>query len=144
MAELKTQPSGEDVSAFIAAIPDEGQRQDAATLVGLMAGATGETGTVWGGKIVGFGRFHYRYASGRDGEWFMVGFAPRAKNLTLYLMDGFDGRAELLGRLGKHSTGKACLYLKRLSDVDMTVLAELIDRSVAAVRASSVQPDPPR
>jgi hypothetical protein len=143
MAELKTKPSDEDVSAFIAAIPDDAQRQDAATLAELMQHATGEAGALWGGKIVGFGRFHYRYASGRDGEWFIVGFAPRAKNLTLYIMDGFDGHSELLGKLGRHSTGKACLYLKRLSDVDMVVLGELIDRSVAAVRASSVQPDPP-
>ncbi len=91
MAELKTKPSDEDVSAFIASIPDEGQRQDAATLAGLMQGATGEPGLPWGGKIVGYGRSRYRYASGRDGQWFMVGFAPRAKNLTLYIMDGFDG-----------------------------------------------------
>lgn len=137
MAEPKTKPSGDDVAAFIAAIPDETQRQDAATLATLMERATGSPPALWGGKMVGFGSYHYHYASGREGDWFVVGFAPRSRNLTLYIMDGFDGYTELLGRLGKHSTGKACLYVKGLADLDLDVLTELVNRSVAAVRQSS-------
>lgn len=137
MAELKTKPGDDDVAAYIAAIPDEAQRQDAATLAALMQRVTGSPPTLWGGKIVGFGRYHYRGASGREGEWFVVGFAPRSRNLTLYIMDGLDGYAELLGKLGKHSTGRACLYVRRLADIDLDALTELVTRSVAAVQKSS-------
>ncbi len=137
MAELKTKPSDDDVAAFIAAIPDETQRQDAATLAALMERATGSPPALWGGKMVGFGSYHYHYASGREGDWFVVGFAPRSRNLTLYIMNGFDGYTELLGRLGKHSTGKSCLYVKGLADLDLDVLTELVNRSVAAVREPS-------
>ena len=135
MAELKTKPSDEDVHAFIARIPDEAQRADAATLTELMQRVTGSRPTLWGGKIVGFGSYRYTYASGRQGDWFVIGFAPRSKNLTLYLISGFDEYPELLERLGKHSTGKSCLYVKRLADLDMAALTELLERSTAAVRA---------
>ncbi|MGH3993416.1 MAG: DUF1801 domain-containing protein [Pseudonocardiaceae bacterium] len=137
MAELKTRRNDWDVGEFIASIPDEGQRRDSATLVELMTAVTGSAATMWGTNMVGFGSYHYRYASGHEGDWFVVGFAPRKKSLTLYIMDGFDGYRELLGRLGKHSTGKACLYIKRLDDVAVDVLAELVRRSVDAVRTSS-------
>ena len=92
---------------------------------------------MWGEGIVGFGRYHYRYASGREGEWFVAGFAPRKQALTLYIMSGFKGHAALMKRLGKHKTGRSCLYIKRLSDVDAGVLRELVASSVAYVANSS-------
>jgi hypothetical protein len=99
----------------------------------LMREATGADPVMWGTSIVGFGRYRYRYNSGREGEWPIIGFSPRKNDLTLYLMDGFAGRDELLERLGKHKTGKSCLYLKRLSQVDLAVLRELIFQSVRAM-----------
>lgn len=126
MAEPKTRPTGNDVEEFIAAIQDESVRADCADLLAMMAQATGERPKMWGSGIVGFGDVHYRYASGRQGDWFRVGFSPRKRTLTLYLMDGVDAHADLLRDLGKHSTGKGCLYVKRLSDVDRGVLAEII------------------
>jgi hypothetical protein len=95
---------------------------------------------MWGTSIVGFGRYRYRYASGREGEWFVVGFSPRKQNLTLYIMDGFGEYDRLLDRLGKHSTGKACLYLKRLDDADPEVLRALIAHSVEHVRSRDLGP----
>jgi hypothetical protein len=94
---------------------------------------------MWGSSIVGFGSYRYRYSTGKEGEWFKVGFAPRKKNLTLYLMSGFTGQNDLLSRLGKHTTGKGCLYVKSLEGIDEKVLTELIDRSLAFVEAQSVK-----
>jgi hypothetical protein len=130
MAELKTARNDGDVDAFIEAVEDDTKREDCRTLRALMEEITEDAGAMWGTSIVGFGTHHYRYASGRENDWFKVGFSPRKQNLTLYIMDGFDGYQEILLRLGKHSTGKSCLYLKRLSDIDMDVLEELITRSV--------------
>jgi hypothetical protein len=129
MATLKTQANDADVEAFIAAIPDAQKRKDSEALCRLMAEETGEPPRMWGKSIVGFGSYHYTYASGREGDSMALGFSPRKGSLTLYLMDGFSGYEELLGRLGKHSTGKSCLYVKRLSDVDLGVLRELVGRS---------------
>jgi len=129
----------EDVEAYIASMPDEGQRRDAAALVELMRRATGHPPAMWGSGMVGFGSYHYRYASGREGDWFLVGFAPRRKSLTVYTMDGFTGYESLLARLGKHSTGKSCLYIKRLDDVDVDVLEELVRRSVARMQPGSAE-----
>ncbi|MGB9372576.1 MAG: DUF1801 domain-containing protein [Jiangellales bacterium] len=126
MAELKTKPTDSDVEAFIAAITDERVRDDCRELVRVMGAATGAEPVMWGTSIVGFGDVHYRYASGREGDWFKVGFSPRKRTLTLYLMDGVDAHTERLDRLGPHSTGKGCLYVKRLSDVDAEVLGEII------------------
>lgn len=126
MAELTTKPTDSDVEAFISAIEDERVRVDCHELVRLMREATGAAPVMWGSSIVGFGEVHYQYASGREGDWFKVGFAPRKRTLTLYLMDGTDAHAERLGRLGPHSTGKGCLYVKRLSDVDVDVLGEIL------------------
>ena len=92
---------------------------------------------MWGSSIVGFGSYHYRYASGREGDWFLTGFSPRKANLTLYIMSGFSRYAELLGKLGRHTTGKSCLYVKRLDDIDQDVLAQLIERSVEYVSRGS-------
>lgn len=126
MAELKTKRTDGDVEAFLAAIEDDAVQLDCRTLVSLMTQASGAAPAMWGSSIVGFGERHFRYASGREGDWFTIGFAPRKRSLTLYLMDGVEAHADRLARLGPHSTGKGCLYIKRLADVDTDVLAELI------------------
>lgn len=135
MAELKTKKHDGDVDAFLAGIEDDAKREDARELRQIMADVTGDEGAMWGDSIVGFGSYHYRYASGREGDWFEVGFSPRKRNLTLYLMTGFEDSEGLLTRLGKHSTGKACLYVNRLSDVDRDVLRQLVQASVDQSRS---------
>lgn len=135
MSEAKTTPTGADVVAFLDQIEPAAKRDDCRALSRLMEEATGEPPTLWGGNIVGFGSYHYRYASGREGDSMLVGFSPRKQQLTLYVMDGFEHDPELLARLGKHTTGKACLYVKRLDDLDLDVLRELIARSVQRIRA---------
>jgi len=137
MAELKTKRNDESVDEFIDRIDDDAKRGDSRTLRGLMAEATGDPGAMWGSSIVGFGTIDHRYASGREIEWFKVGFSPRKQTMTLYIMDGFDEYETFLGKLGKHSTGKACLYVKRLSDIDMNVLTDLVGRSVRHVEANA-------
>ena len=136
MAELKTKKNDGDVEAFIDSVEDEAKRDDCRALVGLMSSVTGDEPTMWGEKIVGFGSYHYKYASGQEGDWMAVGFSPRKANLTLYIMSGFDEYEELLSKLGKHTTGKSCLYIKRLADVDTDVLRELVATSVAHVTSS--------
>ena len=134
MAELKTQPTQSSVDDFLAGV-DEERRDDCQTLVDLMSQATGESPKMWGPSIVGFGSYRYEYESGRSGDWFLTGFSPRKRNLTLYIMAGFDRYDDLMERLGKHSTGKSCLYVKRLADVDMDVLSELVHASVDHMKA---------
>lgn len=134
MAELKTRESGLSVSEFLASIDDPGTRADCRKLAGMMHRATGSRARMWGASIVGYGRYHYRYASGREGDWFECGYSPRAKSLTVYLMAGFEPFADLMDALGSFRTGKSCLYLKRLSDVDEDVLETLIEGSVAEIR----------
>ncbi len=136
MAELKTKENDQSVDAFLATVEDPRKRADCYTLIELMQAATGEGPRMWGDAIVGFGRYHYTYATGRTGDWPLVAFSPRKQNLTLYIMAGFDNYDELLGRLGKHTTGKACLYVKRLSDLNMDALTALIQASVAHMRAA--------
>ena len=135
VAELKTQPTDGDVEAFLATISDERRRTDARAICALMSDLSGEPPVIWGTGLFGFGSYAYTYASGRSGEWFAVGFAPRKQALTLYIMDGFGDYEALLARLGPHKTGKSCLHVKRLEDVDEDVLRELITRSLAHVRA---------
>ena len=130
MAELKTTPNDASVEAFLDGITDERKRQDSYAILALMQEVTGVEAKMWGYSIVGFGSYHYKYASGREADWPLVGFSPRKQNLTLYIMSGFEQYDELLQRLGKHSTGKACLYVKRLADVDLAVLRELVKLSV--------------
>ncbi len=120
-----------DVIAFIDRVENDGRREDSRRLLELMREVTGEEPQLWSGSMVGFGTYHYRYASGREGEYFKVGFAPRKANLTIYLMSGFDGHDDLLARLGPHTTGKSCLYVKRLDDIDTKTLTELVQRSMA-------------
>ena len=126
---LKTQPTDADVGAFLAAIPDERRRADSEAVCRLMSEETGEAPVLWGTAIVGFGRFTYRAAGGRENEWPAVGFSPRKQSLTVYLMDGFTGYQDLLARLGRHSTGKSCLYIKRLEEIDTDVLREMVRAS---------------
>lgn len=132
--ELKTQPTDASVDDFLDGVADPARREDAKAVCALMREVTGQEPQMWGPAMVGFGRYSYTYASGRSGEWFVVGFSPRKQNLTLYLMDGFSERDELLSRLGKHTTGKSCLYVKRLADVDSGVLRELVAASMASTR----------
>lgn len=137
MAELKTKKTTASVEDFLNAIADPQRRHDCWTLAALMQEVTQSPPSMWGDAIVGFGTYHYKYASGREGDWPVVGFASRKQDLTLYIMSGFDQYEALLSRLGKHKTGKACLYVKRLADVDMAVLRELVERSVAHMTQTS-------
>lgn len=137
MSALKTVPNDQSVDAFLASIDDSRKQEDCRTLVAMMKEATGAPARMWGDAIVGFGLYQYKYASGRAGEWFLTGFSPRKQALTLYIMSGFDEYDELMAALGKHSTGKSCLYVKRLADVDMAVLHELVTRSVAHMAATN-------
>ena len=130
MAELKTKQNEGDVEAFLNGIADERKREDSFKILNLMKEVTQSKPSMWGDSIVGFGSYHYKYASGREGDWFVAGFSPRKQNLTLYIMSGFDDYKELLGKLGKHKTGKSCLYIKRLDDIHMGVLRELVSKSV--------------
>lgn len=134
MAELKTRENEGDVEAFLAAVEDERRREDCRAVVGLMREVTGEAPRMWGDSIIGFGRYHYVYDSGREGDWFLTGVSPRKRSLTVYIMAGFDRYAELMAKLGKHRTGKSCLYINALEDVDLTVLRGLVDASVAHLR----------
>lgn len=138
----KTVPTGASVQDFIAAVPDAQRRADCAAVARLMQEATGEAPVMWGSAIVGFGRYRQDYANGSTVDWPVVAFSPRKNDLTLYLMPGFEGTTALLARLGKFKTGKVCLYLKRLSDVDPAVLNELVRASVAGMASRRIQPEP--
>ena len=130
MAELKTKPTKQSVKKFLDGIDDDQKRKDCKKIATIMRKATGAPAKMWGTSIVGFGSYHYKYASGHEGEWPLTGFAPRSRDLTLYIMSGFRSYGTLMKKLGKHKTGNACLYIKRLSDVDLGVLTELIEKSV--------------
>jgi hypothetical protein len=134
MAENKTKQTAVSVSAYIGKLDDETKRADAAALVKLMQSATGEEPKMWGPSIIGFGSYHYTYESGREGDMPLVGFSPRKPATVLYGMRGAGNADALLAKLGKHTTGKGCVYIKKLSDVDQKVLKELIVKSVAASR----------
>ena len=135
MADNKTKPTKLSAAAYIAALPDQTQRADAKALVKLMKSVTGEQPKMWGPSIIGFGSYHYKYESGREGDMPVIGFAPRGGTTVLYgLMASAESEA-LRAKLGKHSTGKGCLYIKKLADVDQKSLEALIVKSVAAKRA---------
>lgn len=135
MAQNKTRKNHGSVRDFLAQVEDPGRRADAERVLGMMRDVTGDEPAMWGASLVGFGSYHYRYASGREGEWFLCGFSPRKRNITLYIMPGFSAYDGLMGRLGKHKTGKSCLYINKLADVDEGVLRELVEASVAHMRA---------
>lgn len=131
MAENKTQPNAASVETFLNNVEHERKRQDSFTILEMMQEVTGVEPKMWGTSIVGFGNYHYKYESGREGDWFLTGFSPRKQNLTLYVMAGFEGYDKLLQKLGKYKTGKSCLYINKLDDVDMDTLKELVKQSVA-------------
>lgn len=130
MAQLKTRPTGRSVARFLAGITDEERRRECRAVVRLMRDVTGKPAKMWGPSIVGFGSFRYRYDSGRAGDWLQTGFSPRKGALTLYVMPGVRRYPDLLARLGKFTTGVSCLYVKRLADIDQSVLKTLIRRSM--------------
>lgn len=134
MATNKTTETKESVTDFINAIKDEAKRKDAFALVQLLKQQTGLAPKMWGPSIVGFGSYHYKYDSGREGDSPLVGFAPRATALTLYLSGSFEGREALLQKLGTHKTEKGCLYIKKLEDVDTAVLQEMIARHIRHIK----------
>lgn len=133
-SEAKTRPTPASVADFIAALPDDRRRADAEAVCALLGHATGFEPVIWGASIIGFGAYHYRYESGREGDAPLVGFSPRKANLVLYLAPGED-RADLLGRLGKHKAGAGCVYVNRLSDVDASVITEMAQATVAVLKA---------
>ena len=134
MSKMKTTPTQASVDAFIEAVEDVQKRADSRAIAAMMSAATGAPAQMWGTSIVGFGRYHYRYASGREGDFMIAGFSPRKRALTLYVMAGFSEYEALLAQLGKHTIGKSCLYIKRLADVDQAVLREIVERSVQYIR----------
>jgi hypothetical protein len=135
MAENKTKPTEVSVADYIAAIPEAPRRADAQALLNLMQAATGEEPRLWGPSIIGFGSYHYRYETGREGDTLIVGFSPRKPATVLYGLRAAPDVDSLLDKLGKHTSGKGCVYIKKLADVDQKVLAELIRKSAAATRA---------
>lgn len=134
MADNKTKPTKVSVAEFIDSLPDPSKRADAKALVKLMQKAAGEKPTMWGPSIIGFGSHHYVYDSGREGDMPLISFAPRKAATVLYGMTGFDGSEAFMAKLGKHTTGKGCLYIKKLSDVDQKVLETMAAKAVAAGR----------
>jgi hypothetical protein len=134
MAENKTRPTGVSVDQFLDSVPDPPRREDAKKVRALMERLSGEPAAMWGPSIVGFGCYHYKYESGREGDWARVGFSPRAKELVLYLIGGFPRHQALMDKLGKYKTAKSCLYIKRLADVDEAVLEELVVEALAYMR----------
>lgn len=128
--ELKTKATPVSVSDFISAVVDDRQRQDAKKIAAMMERLSGHPPKMWGPSIIGFGGYHYKYDSGHEGDMARIGFSPRKANIVLYLLDGFESHAELMAKLGKHKTGKSCLYIKRLSDIDEDVLEQLCVESL--------------
>ena len=139
MAANKTQASSADVEAFLSSIADTARQTDCRELANLMQQITGEAPVLWGAAMVGFGRYRYQYDSGRSGEWFILGFTPRKTDLTLYLMSGFAAEPELMASLGTYKTGKSCLYVKKLADINRPALKTLLERSVVAMAAQRLR-----
>lgn len=138
MSELKTKKNNASVQAFIASIEDDQKRKDSQALLALFIEVTGEEPKMWGDSIIGVGQYHYTYkGTGREGDWMLTGFSPRKQNLTVYIMPGFAKYQDLLKKLGKHTTSVSCLYIKRLSDIDLTVLRELLKDSFNDMRRSN-------
>jgi hypothetical protein len=134
MTKPKTTPTAASVEAFLNAIADDARRQDCLAILEIMKRATAAEPKMWGPSIVGFGNYHYKYESGREGDWFLTGFSPRKRDLTLYIMAGFERYDALMEKLGEYKTGKSCLYVKRLADIEVAVLTQLIQESVDHMR----------
>jgi len=137
MSEVKTKKNEASVEGFLKSVENEKRREDSFVVLDLMKEVTGEKPTMWGTSIVGFGSYHYKGASGREGDWMKVGFSPRKQNMTLYIMDGFGSYDSLLDKLGKYKTGKSCLYINKLEDVDQTVLRKLVKQSFKSMSGAS-------
>jgi hypothetical protein len=137
LADLKTQPNDRSVEDFLNRIEDKNKRLDSFKLLELMQSVTGEQPRMWGDSIVGFGSYHHRYASGREGDWFLTGFSPRKQSLTLYIMAGFDRYQSLMAGLGRFTTGKSCLYVKKLDDIDYDTLRELVRLSAEHIAGTN-------
>jgi len=137
MAELKTKPTKVSVDKFLKSIDDDQRRDDCIAVAAMMQQITKSEPVMWGPSIIGFGRYHYKYDSGREGDWFLTGFSPRKQSLTLYIMAGFAQYDELMKNLGKHKSAKSCLYINRLSDIHLPTLKKLIQQSVAHMRKSN-------
>lgn len=141
MSELKTKRNDGDVRGYLESVANKRRREDALVMLELMREITGEPPEMWGSSIVGFGSYHYRYASGREGDWPIIGFAPRKQSLTLYIMPGFDRYEDLMAKLGKYKTGKSCLYINKLDDVNLETLKALIAESVEYMRRAYPRSD---
>ena len=133
MAELKTRKNSASVAVFLKK-SELSKRQDCETIIGIMVEATGEKPVMWGSSIIGFGSYHFKYASGREGDWLLIGLSPRKQNISIYIMDGLSNYEKLLSKLGKHKVGKSCLYINKLADIDIGVLTSLVERSVKNMR----------
>ena len=138
MAELKTKLTDASVDKFLKGVKNEEVRADCYQIIEIMKKAAKAEPKMWGTSIIGFGDYHYKYASGREGDWFLTGLSPRKQNLTLYLMGGFEENKDLLKKLGKHSLGKGCLYIKKLEDVDLKVLQKLVAASIKRLKEIKV------
>ncbi|MEM8987975.1 MAG: DUF1801 domain-containing protein [Pseudomonadota bacterium] len=134
MSQLKTRPGDADVDAFLTSVEDDQRRKDSFAMHEMMTRLSGEDPKIWGGGMVGYGSYTYDNVSGRGGEWFLTGFAPRKQALTIYIMDGFSDHETLMEKLGKYKIGKSCLYVKKLDDIDMKVLERLVKKSLAVMR----------
>ena len=134
MAENKTKPTKARVSDFLAAVDNPRRRADAKAVLAIMRRATGKRATMWGPSIIGFGKYHYKYESGREGDFMLTGLSPRKQNLVVYIIPGFEPFAKHMTRLGKYKTGRSCLYINKLEDVDQNVLEKLISDSVKLMR----------
>ena len=134
MTEQKTRQKSPSVTQFLNGVEDETRRKDSKKILKMMREITGEKPKMWGAAIVGFGKYHYKYASGREGDWCLTAFSPRKQAMSIYIMSGFSGEDALMKKLGKHKTGKSCLYVRKLEDIDLDVLEQLIDKSVRYMR----------
>ncbi|KAA3614850.1 MAG: DUF1801 domain-containing protein [Calditrichaeota bacterium] len=134
MAEVKTVQNNNSVNDFLNQVENPVKREDCYALMKIMKTITGEEAKMWGPSIVGFGSYHFKYASGREGDFMLAGFSPRKQNITLYIMAGFDNYENLMNKLGKYTTGKSCLYIKKLADIDLDILKKLITESVEYIK----------
>lgn len=141
MSDLKTQKNDGDIFKFLENVDNQQRKEDSFKILSLMTKIVGEEPKMWGTSIIGYGSYHYKYESGREGDWFLTGFSPRKQNLTLYIMAGFDEYDDLMSKLGKHKTGKSCLYINKLSDIDMDVLEQLVTKSVAHMTETTSSSD---
>ncbi|MFX0082606.1 MAG: DUF1801 domain-containing protein [Candidatus Hodarchaeota archaeon] len=141
MTELKTRPNDKSVMEFLNKVENTRRREDSFEILKLMSEVTEEEPKMWGDSIIGFGSYHYKYASGREADWLQIGFSPRKQSLTIYIMDGFEKYKELLDKLGKHKTGKSCLYINKLEDVSIPVLKEIMIGSVKHIRKTTHNSD---